>query len=76
MKPGHLTRRAFSAMAAAPVLSASGRPIRVAVIGTSHGHAISKIRALRAMPEYDLAGICRPDNGATASLRRARCHLA
>jgi predicted dehydrogenase len=61
MNTGTLTRRAFSALAAAPVLSASGGKIRVAVIGTGHGHALSKIRALRAMPEYELAGVCRPD---------------
>jgi len=56
-----LTRRAFSALAAAPVLPAAGGKIRAAVIGTGHGHAVSKIRALRGMPEYELAGICRPD---------------
>jgi predicted dehydrogenase len=33
----------------------------VAAIGTGHGHAFSKIRALRNMPEYDFAGVCRPD---------------
>ncbi len=61
MNTGALTRRAFSALAAAPVLSAAGGKIRVAVIGTGHGHALSKIRALRGMPEYELAGVCRPD---------------
>jgi predicted dehydrogenase len=39
---------------------ASERKIRAAVIGTGHGHALSKIRALRSMPEYELVGICRP----------------
>jgi predicted dehydrogenase len=48
-------------MGAAPLAFAAGRRVRVAVIGTGHGHAISKIRALRAMPEYELAGVCRPD---------------
>jgi len=58
---GGLTRRAFAALAATPVLPAAGARIRVAVIGTGHGHALSKIRALRSMAEYELAGICRPD---------------
>jgi predicted dehydrogenase len=31
-------------------------------VGTGHGHALSKIRALRSMPEYELAGVCRPDS--------------
>jgi predicted dehydrogenase len=49
-------------------MAASGAPaaaenkrIRVAVFGTVHGHARSKIRALRALPEYEFVGICRPD---------------
>jgi predicted dehydrogenase len=53
-----LTRRTFAALAA-PLLAASDKKIRTAVIGTGHGHALSKIRALRSMPEYDLAGVCR-----------------
>ena len=31
------------------------------MIGTGHGHAASKIKALRVLPEYDFVGICRPD---------------
>jgi predicted dehydrogenase len=31
------------------------------MIGTGHGHAASKIKALRALPEYEFVGICRPD---------------
>jgi len=31
----------------------------VGVIGAGHGHAFSTIRALRKMPEYDLAGVCK-----------------
>ena len=57
-----MTRRTFSTLATAlPLLAAPAKKIRVAVIGTGHGHAASKIRALESMPEYDLAGVCRPD---------------
>ncbi|HUQ92759.1 MAG TPA: Gfo/Idh/MocA family oxidoreductase [Bryobacteraceae bacterium] len=31
------------------------------MIGTAHGHAASKIRALRVLPEFEFVGICRPD---------------
>ena len=31
------------------------------MIGTGHGHAASKIKALRVMPEYEFVGVCRPD---------------
>jgi predicted dehydrogenase len=31
------------------------------MIGTGHGHAASKIKALRVLPEFDFVGICRPD---------------
>lgn len=49
--------------AAAPlaVRSLADTRIRAAVIGTAHGHAASKIRALRRLPDFELAGICRPD---------------
>jgi hypothetical protein len=30
------------------------------VIGTGHGHSISKVRALRTMTEYELVGVSRP----------------
>ena len=57
-----MTRRKFSSLAAgAAALSAAGDKIRVAMIGTGHGHALSKVRALRSMPEYDFVGACRPD---------------
>jgi predicted dehydrogenase len=35
--------------------------VRVAVLGTGHAHGISKIRTLRSMPQFEFAGICRPD---------------
>jgi len=46
----------FSAFAQVP-----GERIRVAVIGTGHGHAASKVKALGVLPEYELVGVCRPD---------------
>src|SRR5258708_23213827 len=54
-----MTRRSF--MAAAPLLATTPEKIRVAMIGFGHGHAASKIRALRSMPEYQFVGLCRPD---------------
>lgn len=53
-----MDRRTFSAALAAPVFAATAKRIGVAVIGTGHGHAISKIRALRSMPEYEFKGVC------------------
>ena len=50
----------FAALASAPFALPAKGPIRAAVIGTGHGHALSKIRALRSMPEYELTGVCRP----------------
>src|SRR5438874_1093715 len=47
--------------AASRPLAAAPAKIRVAVLGTGHAHALSKIRALRSLPQYELAGICRPD---------------
>ncbi len=51
-----ITRRTFAALA----LAATGK-IRAAVVGTGHGHAISKIKALKGTPEFELAGVCKID---------------
>lgn len=53
-----MTRRDFSAalLAAAPA-----KPIKCAMIGTGHGHAHSKVLALKSMAEYDFQGVARPD---------------
>lgn len=47
---GGVARRAFGVA-----------PVRAAVIGTAHGHAVSKIRALHRLPAFELVGVCRPD---------------
>jgi len=57
-----MTRRSFTTIAtAAPLLAAPAEKIRVAMIGSGHGHAASKIRTLQSMPEYEFTGLCRPD---------------
>src|SRR5215472_9046505 len=59
-----LNRGGFCALVAGFGLArafADTRKIRVAVVGTGHAHALSKIRCLRSLPEYEFAGICRPD---------------
>lgn len=55
-----MTRRSFAALAG-PLLASAPAPIRAAMIGTGHGHAHSKILALRSMPAYEFVGVCRPD---------------
>jgi predicted dehydrogenase len=58
-------RRTFLSVAATATSLASRSfataKIRAAVIGTAHGHAASKIKALQKLPEYELVGVCRPD---------------
>ena len=57
-----LTRRTFATLTTvAPMFAGGTGKIRVAMIGTGHGHAGSKVKALQSMPEYDFAGVCRPD---------------
>lgn len=62
-----ITRRVLAtggltALAAAGAGAAtSGKPIRVGVWGIGHAHAIGKVRALRLLPEFELAGVCEPD---------------
>jgi predicted dehydrogenase len=45
---------------AASLAVAAERPIRVAVYGLGHAHAAGKVRTLRAMPSYELVGLCEP----------------
>lgn len=57
-------RRFCTALAGTGVAAFAAPPgerIRVAMIGTGHGHAASKVKALRVLPEYEFVGICRPD---------------
>lgn len=57
-----MTRRSFTLAAASPLLAQpTGRKIRVGMIGTGHGHAASKVKALLSMPEYEFVGVARPD---------------
>jgi predicted dehydrogenase len=37
--------------------ASSSRKVRVAVIGLGHAHAFGKLNALRALPQYELAGV-------------------
>ncbi len=36
-------------------------PIRCAVLGTGHSHALGKLSVLRDSPEWELVGVCEPD---------------
>lgn len=60
-----LPRRTFCSLAAGALVAtpvrAAVKPVRVAVLGTGHAHALGKIRTLRKLPEFDFVGICRPD---------------
>lgn len=37
------------------------QPIRTALLGTGHGHALGKLRVLRDSPDWELVGVCEPD---------------
>ncbi len=42
--------------------------IRAAVLGAGHAHAAGKVKMLQALDEYELAGVCEPDDGSRANL--------
>ena len=52
-----LSRRA---LLASPLLG-TPKPIRTAVYGTGHAHALGKIAALKSLPQFELVGVCEPD---------------
>ena len=54
-----LSRRHF--LAAAPLAAATAKPVRVAVYGIGHAHGLGKVQTLRALPQFELAGVCEPD---------------
>ena len=57
-----ITRRTLAMAGAAAVSSAAkNKPIRVAVYGVGHAHAMGKVEALRKLPEFELVGVCEPD---------------
>ena len=65
-----MTRRTvLSIAAAAPALFAA-KPIRAAVYGIGHAHAMGKITALRTLPQFEFVGVCEPDT------TRQRTHKA
>jgi predicted dehydrogenase len=57
-----MTRRDLMLIpAVAPLARAAVPKVRVAVYGTGHAHAAAKVATLRALPEFDFAGVCEPD---------------
>ncbi|MFN7939382.1 MAG: Gfo/Idh/MocA family oxidoreductase [Bryobacteraceae bacterium] len=66
-----MTRRTLLAGAAALPALADTKPVRVAVYGIGHAHAMGKVAALKALPQFELAGVCEPD----ASIPRTHASL-
>lgn len=57
-----ISRRTFAMAGAAAVpAAAKNKPIRAAVYGVGHAHAMGKVEALRKLPEFELVGVCEPD---------------
>ena len=59
-----LGRRAFllaSSAGAVSAASSTSKKIRTAVHGIGHAHARGKVQTVREMSEYELVGICEPD---------------
>jgi predicted dehydrogenase len=57
-----ISRRTLSMAGVAALAGAApAKPIRAAVYGIGHAHAFGKVAALRALPGFDLVGVCEPD---------------
>jgi len=65
-----MTRRTLLSAAGGLSAFARTRPIRAAVYGIGHAHAMGKVAALRALPQYEFVGVCEPDTS------RPRTHKA
>jgi len=56
-----LNRRQLLTAAAAGTARSAAKPVRTAVYGIGHAHAMGKVIALRALPQFELVGVCEPD---------------
>lgn len=56
-----MDRRTLILGAVGMPLTAAAKPVRVAVYGTGHAHAMGKVAALKALPQFELFGVCEPD---------------
>lgn len=65
-----MTRRKLLSATTAFGVFGKDRPIRTAVYGIGHAHAMGKLVALRALPQFELVGVCEPDT------TRLRTHKA
>ena len=65
-----ITRRVLLACPAVLPVSGAAKPVRAAVYGTGHAHAMGKIAALKALPQFELVGVCEPGTS------RPRAHPA
>ncbi len=69
-----MIRRTFLKLAAAaavagaePAPAPSTQPIRCALLGIDHAHALDVLGVLRALPEYEVVGVCEPDSSVRAA---------
>lgn len=46
------------------------QPIRAAIFGTGHGHSVGKLRVLQESGDWELAGVCEPDDETRAQRQR------
>ncbi|MCC6590574.1 MAG: Gfo/Idh/MocA family oxidoreductase [Bryobacterales bacterium] len=53
---------AASTTAAVTAAGDRTKPIRTAIYGIGHAHAFGKLAALKAMPQFEVVGICEPDS--------------
>ena len=56
-----MTRRTLLSAATAVTALSAAKPIRAAVYGIGHAHAMGKVAALRALAQFELVGVCEPD---------------
>lgn len=75
-----MKRRQFQSQILAGLLAvrasaAKGRePIRIAQIGVKHAHAEGQLAALRACPDFEVAGIAEPDEEAWRAAREREAY--
>jgi predicted dehydrogenase len=63
-----MNRRNFLAAAAAAPAAGAAAPIRAALYGTRHSHAKGKLKAMLDNADFQVAGICEPDDAAWAKV--------
>lgn len=67
-----LASAGISAVAASSSVANDSKRIRCGVLGLGHSHALDVLEVIRQLPDYELAGVCEPDEAIRSGLPKSK----